>query len=419
MKITGNTEWLFFHLWKKNPYNFNPCEGLKVADTIFYRWAQPHIWYYTSKEGAIARKAKERITSKEIEEKFVDEISPCGVVASYITPKEDPFEQKGVERIQFEYVRDKEFPKFINQDEKCLDCIIQQFIEPKNNQCTMIKVLWTPQFCLLTKKTNIHTLNNLKVPLTQRISTFEGPEHYSTTESVSSPIIISEIESLCDRMISHIGVVTGGNIQISKMVVYFKVDKHNQLWLLYCTELKFRDKSNSLGNDRALESVFLNKKREAGRSPMMSIKEFERRKAKKPPKVKAIYHIENERLNPDPSKCFNCDKAHEIELYGIKLQYIIHFYEENPAYKSGKTLLQFFKGEFRNDADGDDFQRDARIPPVMFKLYPLLKYERFLELTADKEHQEYMVKVCEDCYLNFTLGSISNKGVLQVQEKAA
>lgn len=39
MKLSLSTEWLFFHLWKKNPDTNSSCPGVFVADTIIYRWA--------------------------------------------------------------------------------------------------------------------------------------------------------------------------------------------------------------------------------------------------------------------------------------------------------------------------------------------------------------------------------------------
>ncbi len=38
MKLSICTEWLFFHLWKKNPETGKSCAGLVVPDTIIYRY---------------------------------------------------------------------------------------------------------------------------------------------------------------------------------------------------------------------------------------------------------------------------------------------------------------------------------------------------------------------------------------------
>lgn len=45
MKITSCTEWLFYHLWKKNQETNLSCPGIFILDTIIYRWSKPHFWY--------------------------------------------------------------------------------------------------------------------------------------------------------------------------------------------------------------------------------------------------------------------------------------------------------------------------------------------------------------------------------------
>lgn len=423
MKIASHTELLFFHLWKKDPKTLVSCEGVRVADTLIYRWAQPHIWYFTSKTGEISRKSKDKITPQEIETKFMEQAPPCGIIASYITPKEEYLAPGEPEKVIFEYLTAKEFPDFISKDEKNLNCMIQQFIQPKHNQNSMLKVSWTPQFCMMTKKTNIHLLDNPKLPIMNRIATFEGPEHFSNTESVASPIVASELETLCNRIVSHVSTVTSGSIQICRMVLYFKMDEENRLWLMYCTSLKFREKSLSISDFQALESLFPSKRKEGKESPRLLIRTYQGKKVEhNPNKKKAMYHIENDRESQDPSVCFNCDKTHEIELYDIKLGYVLKFHEENPAYETGNLILKLIKkkrGESneQQQEEESDIPHDSRIPEVMYKLYPLLKYEKYKELRKNREQMEYLVRVCEDCYLRLTLGLINNKTVLKAREE--
>jgi len=48
MKITSCTEWLFYHLWKKNKETNLSCPGIFILDTIIYRWSKPNFWYLNS-----------------------------------------------------------------------------------------------------------------------------------------------------------------------------------------------------------------------------------------------------------------------------------------------------------------------------------------------------------------------------------
>lgn len=66
MKITNYTEWLFFHLWKKNPNTGKCCPSVLLPDTVLYRWAQPFTWYFMTNSG-IKRKKRTKITLDELE----------------------------------------------------------------------------------------------------------------------------------------------------------------------------------------------------------------------------------------------------------------------------------------------------------------------------------------------------------------
>ena len=264
MRVANNTEWLFFHLWKKDPETAFSCPGLYIAETILFRWAQPYFWYYTSKDGTLVRKTKEKVLLQHVAESFTTAVPKCGIVSTCINSIEDT--SKTQEKIEIDYIEQAGFHNFLFQKEKPLNLILQKFIEPKNNKNALIKVSWTPQFCIFYRKTNINDLTNSRIPLTNRLSTFEGPEHLSTADSVSTPILASELEQTCVTIVKHINSVTSGNIQISKMVLYFKLDEKNRLWLLFCTNLKFREKGG-LSNTK----VAAKKRVQRPMSPIMTM----------------------------------------------------------------------------------------------------------------------------------------------------
>ncbi|EGR31604.1 mitochondrial processing peptidase beta, putative [Ichthyophthirius multifiliis] len=68
MKLSTSTEWLYFHLWKKNPETQSSCPGVFIPDTVIYRWAQPYYWYFTNRNGQLIRKTKERIENQHLKE---------------------------------------------------------------------------------------------------------------------------------------------------------------------------------------------------------------------------------------------------------------------------------------------------------------------------------------------------------------
>ena len=111
--------------------------------------------------------------------------------------------------------------------------------------------------------------------------TFEGQEYLSQTDSISSPILSSDLEQICLNIVKHIQEVSGGNIQISRMNLFFKIDDKNRIWLLFCSGIKVREKflskeeKSSLGikkNERITSPVFCYASRKIDKDQMMRSK---------------------------------------------------------------------------------------------------------------------------------------------------
>lgn len=80
----GIIENLYHYLWQKDELNCGP-EGIKLPDTVVYRYYQPYFWYFTSKDGSLKRKNKASVTNAKIEEAFLSKkATGSDVVAFYI-----------------------------------------------------------------------------------------------------------------------------------------------------------------------------------------------------------------------------------------------------------------------------------------------------------------------------------------------
>merc|ERR1711879_620073 len=108
MRLNNATEWLFFHLWKKNPDTSSSCPGILIPDTLLYRWAKPYYWYFTEDKGMIERKTKEKIHLNAVTETFNTNVSKSKVVAFYLKPREKK-KKSSEEVIEFEYCNASEF----------------------------------------------------------------------------------------------------------------------------------------------------------------------------------------------------------------------------------------------------------------------------------------------------------------------
>lgn len=124
MKLSTSTEWLYFHLWKKNPDTNTSCPGVFLVDTVIYRWAQPYFWYFTNREGQIIRKTKERIESDNLKASFKYNTEQTDITALYLTSQDVQITQKAdfkstnstqseQEVILFEYFDNEQFDIFL------------------------------------------------------------------------------------------------------------------------------------------------------------------------------------------------------------------------------------------------------------------------------------------------------------------
>ena len=65
-------------------------------------------------------------------------------------------------------------------------CALSKFIHCKQIKNNVIKCIWSPTFTILERLTNVNNFYDNKIPLEERVVTFEGPIHLSKSENVVS-----------------------------------------------------------------------------------------------------------------------------------------------------------------------------------------------------------------------------------------
>ncbi|CAK58493.1 unnamed protein product (macronuclear) [Paramecium tetraurelia] len=458
MKLGTCTEWLFFHIWKKNPKTGHSCDGIFVADSIIYRWAQPYFRYFTVSDGQIIRKTKERVFIDQVESSFNQENTVAQLMTSQMQSKQQ-------EIITFEYLDYENFIIFLHQREKDLNLVLQKFIYPKNDQNSLIKVTWSPQFCLVMRKTNINKMNDTRKTQVERVATFDGPEYLIQADSINSPLLSADLEQLCVNIVKHILEVSGGNIQIIRMVLYFKVDYENRIWLLFCTNIKVKDKFNDIMQQQRVFSPIFRVLRK-DQEPVSFAKE----------QAQTVIKINNQGemqslLYQFKNICSNCDRFSH-QLYQLKLQFIIESFKQNLVKKDFTRLpeeLEKMKqkqdqqipkvtfsrnirvrqkqnlkeeyevqNEFQNDNNSNNIliekkkicqnkltenelytqikelvqllneeQEDQKfnfnhIPPLILKVWGKINEEKYQQLQQNQSWKDLTTQVCLDCFLQYT-----------------
>ncbi|CUG01217.1 Hypothetical protein, putative, partial [Bodo saltans] len=130
--------------------------------------------------------------------------------------------------------------------------ILQKFIYPVGPHNEMIQVLWTPHVCIAEKLRSCMLLGDVTKTPFQRAATIEGPANFNTRAYVS-PATAESIRLRCESLVDQLYVVE--RRLVSCMTLYFKVDEHGNLWLLWCAYLRFLPQKSILSPSTRPASV--------------------------------------------------------------------------------------------------------------------------------------------------------------------
>ena len=90
----------------------------------------------------------------------------------------------------------------------------------------------------LERRENVNRLGDQSLTGYDRAVTYEGPEHLSRTAPIRSKTLIAQFNHLCTNISDHVGAITQGKSMINRMVVTFKIDNEDKIWLLWCSSIR-------------------------------------------------------------------------------------------------------------------------------------------------------------------------------------
>lgn len=239
----GISEELYRLLWTKDELNYGP--PMNIPDTIVYKFGQPVCWYFTSISGKVKKKNKGNLISAKIEEAFNKQVLGYDVLAQFISiPSERESEstvELDVHANVIEYFDRNALNKFLYTLKKDVNGILQRFVEPKTTKNEIIRAIWSPKVCLLERIENKHQLHDHRYGLYERCVLYEGPEYYTTSAPLRGPVLSGQIQKICESVVSHISEVTYGQKLVSRIVMNFKLDSRDKIWLLFSTSIRCTD----------------------------------------------------------------------------------------------------------------------------------------------------------------------------------
>ena len=219
----GLLDIFFYYTWLKIPGDSGQ-RGFSVPDTIIYKYQQPRVWFFTSVDGVIKKKSKEKLKPELIEKAFLTKVSRSGIVAWYI------YIESGKRVVEFLNVDD--FRHLLRYRKKAQEGILQKFIKPKGEKNSLIQMVWTPNVSLFEVRENLKDLYDLRYDVYERAFTFEGEEFHSESRQVFSKELKAYLEHHMKNLVRHIAKASLGKMSINRMVLHFKQSKKGTLWLI-------------------------------------------------------------------------------------------------------------------------------------------------------------------------------------------
>eukprot|EP00656_Telonema_subtile_P036809 TRINITY_DN4086_c0_g2_i2.p1 TRINITY_DN4086_c0_g2~~TRINITY_DN4086_c0_g2_i2.p1 ORF type:complete len:425 (-),score=74.53 TRINITY_DN4086_c0_g2_i2:708-1982(-) len=231
----GVVDSIYHYLWTKNT-QLETCPNVVIPNTVVYKYRQPAYWYYSSSDQQLKMKKKGDMTNQKISDSFAKRKNPsCEVVAYYISTRET---EAGIETTTMEYFDEEGLKDFLFSRQKEHNGIIQKFIDPKGKSNAIIRAIWSPKLCLLEQRVTLKPINDGRYDLYQRCVTYEGAEHQSMNAPVRGVYLPSRLQTICDSIVDHCMRTSSQHYRISRMVLNFKLDHNNKLWLLWCSSMR-------------------------------------------------------------------------------------------------------------------------------------------------------------------------------------
>jgi len=231
----GVVDSIYHYLYTKNT-QLETCPNVVIPNTVVYKYRQPAYWYYSSSDQQMKMKKKGEMTNLKIYESFRKrKNAACEVVAYYISTREN---EEGKSMTCMEYFDDAGLNDFLFNRPKEHNGIIQKFIDPKGKSNAIIRAIWSPKLCLLEQRVNLKPINDGRFDIYDRCVTYEGAEHESMNAPVRGIYLPSRLQTICDSIVDHVMRTSSQHYRISRMVLNFKLDHNNKLWLLWCSSMR-------------------------------------------------------------------------------------------------------------------------------------------------------------------------------------
>jgi hypothetical protein len=243
---TGLVAHLYEYLWTKNNLlqtrcMYHRCPPVLIPDTILLKNKQPVAWYFSSlNTGTLQRRMKDLSVPKVREALLRRQDPALDVVCTYVGSA------KGDVQPITEYLTPAGMDYFMSTppSRRTKEGMLQTFIHPKGTSNFIIRVTWTQEGCSMDSCININNLVDEELEAQDRTAT--NDERNCVLIPMSGSVLATQLERLCACIAEHVHLASQQMYKVSTMIVNFKIDSEDRVWLLWCEQLEVTDDQGRL-----------------------------------------------------------------------------------------------------------------------------------------------------------------------------
>ncbi|KAL4510808.1 hypothetical protein ABPG72_004962 [Tetrahymena utriculariae] len=353
-------------------------------------------------------------------------------------------------QVKIQYFDSKDLKDFLYAEKISISAgILQKFIAPPSENNSVFQVMYASKISQYLKITNKLPFNSVKIDKYERCCTFDGPLYFSQTQSAAKFTALN-LKNEVDKILEHLKSVSFGILYFEKADFYFKIDKSENLCLLFMANTKIKN-DQCLTEQNSQRQIF--KFREI--EPIQSLNPL------KPYQIQKIVVCLRCQKKEVPNRFIEIPYSYisqeknirkeENQVYlnnynAIEIQHprqISGFADDEIGKKSKESLNNQVKLESKDNLllqitlSSDDQQLDDsifkpklskkpaefvyqnhEIPIIFSMLHPKLDFQTYQKIKDEFFFSQQQIRVCLNCYMEITpyLEVIKSRSVISQKD---
>ncbi|KAL1503079.1 hypothetical protein AB1Y20_011144 [Prymnesium parvum] len=215
---------------------------VRIPDSVVYRFGRVESWYFSAARGvrshrapAIMRKRKFQLRQAGLRERIEEAMGAAqaqedDVLAVWMTAA--PGECSHVRHLTKAALHD-----FLRSGPDKGHGVLQRFVRPIGGHNSAVRTVRTPHYFNLECRTNWYAVTDARVPLAERLATFEGAVRHVKTSSLRRNLHL-EVEACAAAAVEAIDRLFSENkLKVWVAALSFKFDSEATLFLCGCSQL--------------------------------------------------------------------------------------------------------------------------------------------------------------------------------------